>query len=106
MHFVYKKSYHVFDKTGNAVYTSEYSIPRDNYYRVGTEWKNGRCINQKEVCVEFDQASKSANENTKINGVIYHVFDPSGKIVFSAKQKLILLSYKKRGVKNVNWYTD
>lgn len=101
----FKKSYYVFDNSGNAVYTAEYTTPKDNYYRVGTDWKNGTCINQKFTTVSIDDACLSANDNTKITGMIHHVFDPSGKVVFSAKKKLILLSYKKRGNKNVNWYT-
>ena len=48
-----------------------------------------------------------ANEETKSLGVIHHVFNSTGKVVFSAKKKLVLLSYKnkKAGVKNANWYT-
>ena len=103
----YKKTYYVFDKNGNAVYTSEYTSPKDNYYRVGTEWNNGTCINQKFIGVNFDEACEAANENTKQFGNIYHVFDSTGRIVFSAKKKLILLSYKKRSVnKNADWYTQ
>lgn len=101
----YKKSYHVFDKHGNAVYTAEYTIPRDNYYRVGTDWKSGACINQKMTSTDLEQSIACANDNTKITGIIHHVYGPSGNIVFSSKKKLVLLSYKKRGTKNVNWYT-
>ena len=101
----YKKSYHVFDKIGNAVYTSEYSAPKDNYYRVGTDWKNGACINQKFSSTNIDLAREQANVNTKTYGVIYNVYDPSGKVVFSSKKKLTLLSLKKRGNKNDSWYT-
>ena len=102
----YKKSCYIFDEKGNAVYTAEYNIPKDNYYRVGTDWKNGLCINQKYTCVNFDEACENANNNTKQYGLIYNVYDPSGKVVFSAKKKLTLLSYKKRSVnKNASWYT-
>lgn len=100
-----KKSYYVFDKSGNVIYSIEYATPKDNYFRVGTDWKNGVCINQKLSSTNFNQACASANDNTKLTGVIHHVFDPSGKVVFSAKKKLILLSYKKKGNKNVNWYS-
>ena len=99
------KTYHVFDNSGNAVYSAEYSCPRDNYYRVGTEWKNGKCVNQKLFTADRDKACDAANDNTKIDGVVYSVYDPSGKVVFTAKKKLILLSYKKRGTKNVDWYS-
>lgn len=101
----YKKTYHVFDKVGNVVCSIEYTMPKDSYYRVGTDWRNGTCINQKLACTNIDQASVCANESTKLTGFIHHVYDPSGKIVFSAKKKLILLSYKKRGIKNADWYT-
>lgn len=59
------------------------------------------------VCVDFDHACKIANELTKTVGEVHHVFDSMGNIVFSAKKKLILLSYKnkKAGTKNANWYT-
>ena len=101
----YKKSYHIFDKNGSAVYTSEYSAPKDNYYRVGTDWKNNVCINQKFSSTDIDLARDQANINTKTYGVIYNVYDPSGKVVFSSKKKLTLLSLKKRGNKNDSWYT-
>lgn len=101
----FKKSYYVFDKDGNAIYTAEYKIPKDNFYRVGTEWKNGVCINQKYYCVNLDEACKVANENTKLTGVIHNVYDPTGKLVFSSKKKLTLLSNKKRKViENADWY--
>ena len=99
------KTYYVFDKEGNAVYTAEYNIPKDNYYRVGTDFKNKKCINQKYYTVNLDEACKVANDNTKTTGMIHNVYDPSGKIVFSSKKKLTLLSYKKREVnKNADWY--
>lgn len=101
----YNKTYHVFDKMGNDVYTAEYNIPKDNYYRVGTEWKNGRCINQKYYCVNLDDACKKANENTKTTGVIHNVYNPTGKVVFSSKKKLTLLSKKREVNRNADWYT-
>ena len=101
----YKKTYYVFDKSGNVVYTAEYSTPKDNLYRVGTEWKNGTCINQKFTSIYINEASESANDNTKITGIVHHVFDPSGRVVFSAKKKLTLLSLRKRGNKNDSWYS-
>ena len=93
-----RKTFHVFDKDGNAVYTSEFNHPRDNYYRVGTEWKNGNCINQRCSCVSRDEACICANNSTKTYGVVHHVYDPTGKIIFSAKTKLTLFAKKKRGV--------
>lgn len=100
------KTYHVFDKEGNVIYTAEYNIPRDNYYRVGTEWKNGRCINQKYYTVNLDEACRVSNEYTKNTGIVHNVYHPSGMIVFMSKKKLTLLSYKKRKVnKNADWYT-
>ena len=101
----HKKTYYVFDEKGNALFTSEYRVPKDNYYRVGTEWKNGRCINQKYFTINLDDACKNANDNTKSTGMIHNVYSPSGKLVFSSKKKLTLLSYKKREVnKNADWY--
>ena len=98
-----KKTYYVFDNHGNTVYTSNYSTPKDNFYRIGTEWKDGKCINQKSSTVNRDEAERIANEQTKLTGVIHHVFDPSGKVIFSAKKKLTL--FKLRGDKNVDWYS-
>lgn len=100
----YNKTYHVFDDNGNVVYTSEYTTPKDNYFRIGTDWKNGICINQKFTCTDFNLACKNADINTKLYGVVYNVYDPSGKIIFSSKKKLTLLSLKKRGNKNDSWY--
>lgn len=100
-----KKTYYVFDKQGNDVYTAEYTSPKDNYYRVGTEWRNGMCIDQKFSSIDLNKAIESANDNTKLTGVIHHIFDPSGKVVFSAKKKLTLFSLRKRGNKNDSWYS-
>lgn len=52
----------------------------------------------------FDTACECANERTKTHGVVHHVYDTNGNIIFSSKKKLILLSLKKRGVKNADWY--
>jgi hypothetical protein len=101
----YKKTCYVFDNDGRVIYTAEYTIPKDNCFRVGTDWRNGVCINQKVSCPCIDEAIESANTNTKLYGVVYNVYDPSGKIVFTAKKKLTLLSLKKRGNKDVSWYT-
>lgn len=92
-----KKSFYVFDKEGNVIYKAEYSMPKDNYYRVGTDWRGAVCINQRGTFINRDEAEKIANESTKLYGMVHNVYDPSGKIIFSAKKKLILLSYKKRG---------
>ena len=51
----FKKSYYVFNNNGDVIYTSEYSSPKDNFYRVGTEWRNGVCINQKIMTTKLYQ---------------------------------------------------
>ena len=71
-------------------------------YQVGTNFESA-CGNY----TNLDDACLHANEQTKTLGEIHHVYDITGKVVFSAKKKLVLLSYKnkKAGVKNANWYT-
>lgn len=56
-------------------------------------------------CADWDSARDFANSQTKYHGVIHHVYNKNGEIVFSAKKKLTLLSNKKRGNRNVDWYS-
>ena len=80
----------------------EESIVSDKYYRVGTGWKNGTCINNSGSYVVRDQAINAANTATKNTGVVHNVYDPTGKIIFTAKTKLTLFAKKKRGARYVN----
>ena len=53
---------------------------------------------------DYDDACNTADEQTKNTGIVHHVYNTYDEIVYSAKKKLTLL-YKKRGNKNVNWYS-
>jgi hypothetical protein len=71
----------------------------DKNYYVGTEFEDSYPVEK------LDDAIKESNENTKINGVVHNVYNSTGKIVFTSKKKLTLLSNKKRKVnKNADWY--
>ena len=69
-------------------------------YRVGIDHP----IDER-VFNNWESARDDANNQTKLTGMIHHVYDANNNIVFSAKKKLTLLSHKKRGNRNVNWYS-
>lgn len=77
----------------------------ESKFTVATGLVDGSFIGRKTATDDLDSACKIANEQTKLTGEIHSVFNSDGFVVFTAKKKLVLLSYKKRGNKNVNWYT-
>ena len=74
----------------------------ESYYTVATSVSLGKFINKCGNFVTRDQAINRANSATIETGVIHNVYDPTGKIIFTAKTKLTLFSKKKRGVNYVN----
>ena len=74
----------------------------ESYYTVATGLKLGKFIDKCGNFVTRDQAIKKANSTTIETGVIHHVYDPTGKIIFTAKNKLTLFAKKKRGAYYVN----
>lgn len=74
-------------------------------YEIATDLVNGQKIGYKESTNDLDLACNIANNETKNTGVVHHVYNDQGFVVFSAKKKLTLLTNKKRGNKNVNWYS-
>ena len=83
----FKKSHYVFDNEGNIIFAAEYSDPKDNFYRVGTAWSRGICINQKGAFSVATNARNLANSLTKKTGTIYFVFDPTGKVIYTGSKK-------------------
>lgn len=59
----------------------------DNFYRVGTAWKNSKCINQTGAYTDFENAKKEAKNQSTAKKKSYYVFDGSGKKVYTAKYK-------------------
>lgn len=57
----------------------------DNFYRTGTSWKNGKCVNQTGAYTELDNAKKEADNKAKSKKKTYYVFDSTGKKVYTAK---------------------
>lgn len=82
-----KKTYHVFDSMGVIVYTETYKEPvkTNILYKVGTAWKNGRCIEQKGAFVNLLCAKSSANGARNTFKKSHYVFDNEGNIIFSAE---------------------
>lgn len=74
-------------------------------FKVSTNIVNGQMIEFKGGFNDLESACQLANEETKKTGVIHNVYNDQGFVVFSAKKKLTLLTNKKRGNKNVNWYS-
>ena len=74
-------------------------------YEIATDLTDGQTVNYKTGTNDFDEACKIANDETKNTGLVHHVYNDQGFVVFSAKKKLTLLTNKKRGNKNVNWYS-
>ena len=70
---------------------SDYN-PTDNdtsdvtsYYRVGTDWKDGKCVGQIGAFVSLENAKNAANNASM--SVSYKVYDDNGKIVYSASER-------------------
>lgn len=63
----------------------EISADTDNFYRVGTSWKNGKCVNQIGAYTSLTNAKKKAKEKAAANKKNYYVYDGSGKKVYTAK---------------------
>lgn len=74
-------------------------------YEVATDYVDGKPVNFISGTNDLDTACQLANNETKRTGIIHHVYNDQGFVVFSAKKKLTLLTNKKRGNKNVNWYS-
>ena len=51
----------------------------DKFYRVGTAWKNGNCVNQIGAYTNLDNAKKKAGDYG------FKVFDENGNVVYTAK---------------------
>lgn len=60
----------------------EESKPASVKYRVGTDWKDGKCVGQIGAYNVLEYAKDAANKNTK-----YKVFDENGKVVYQKKEE-------------------
>lgn len=68
----------------NRIYNEQYGEKKNeevvaDMYRVGTDWKDGKCINQKGAYTSKDNAIKQC----KSLGSPYKVFDAKGVVVYS-----------------------
>lgn len=66
------------------IYKEKYAADEE-MYRVGTDWKDGKCVDQKGAYTILENAKKSVDEL----GNSYKVFDKSGKVVYELKQEEI-----------------
>lgn len=81
-----KTSYYVYDADFKVVYSAEYLTKASEYFRVGTKWKDGKCINQKGAFKDAKNATTTANQYTKSTNTTYYVFTPNGKIYYTGKR--------------------
>lgn len=63
-------------------------------YRVGTDWENGKCINQVGAYSVLDNAKKTANETSEDKKATYKVFNSKGEVIYTKEYKTE--SYKVR----------
>lgn len=56
-----------------------------SYYRVGTAWSSGKCVNQHGAFTVLSNAKTDADAAAKSNKKNYYVFDEAGKSVYTAK---------------------
>lgn len=68
----------------NRIYNEQYANKKNeevllDMYRIGTDWKDGKCVNQKGAYSNKDNAIKQC----KALGTSYKVFDPKGVVIFS-----------------------
>lgn len=69
--------------TGKVVFPTE-TAPTTavSYYRIGTAWENGACVNQKGAYTNL------SNAKNKCDGLYgYKIFDENGKIVYTSQLK-------------------
>lgn len=75
-----KSGYKVFDWDGNVIFpVVEAPTTSISYYRVGTAWKDGKCVKQLGAYTNLDNAKKKADDYG------FKVFDNNGNIVYTAK---------------------
>lgn len=72
----------------NRIYKEKYAKKEEPetpevIYRVGTAWKDGKCVNQDNAFTNKDNAIKRVNSL----GDKYKVFDPNGNIVYEIKKE-------------------
>lgn len=60
----------------------------DAWYRVGTDWIDGKCINQIGAYIDLEMAKTACDENDG-----YLVYDYSGKVVYGEKVKKKIKTY-------------
>lgn len=65
-------------------------------YRVGTAWKNGKCVNQTNAYSSLENAKKEADKQTAAHGVIYYVFDATSNAVYKPSNLPISKEYMVR----------
>ena len=81
-----KVSYYVYDANFKVVYSAEYLSKASEYFRVGTKWKGGKCLNQKGAFKDSRNAINTANQYTNSTNVTHYVFTPNGKIYYTGKR--------------------
>lgn len=70
-------NYYVFNSVGRIVYPEL----KNQLYRVGTSWNNGKCINQHGAFKEMSNAIADCKQAASDNDRVYYVFDNTGKVV-------------------------
>ena len=59
-------------------------IDKKEIYRVGTDWKNNKCVNQVEAFSILKNAKNLANKTAKSKKKTYKVFNSKGKVIYTA----------------------
>lgn len=70
--------------TNTSTNNSTSSSTKSTLYRVGTEWKDGKCVNQDGAYASLDNAKKRVDALAKSGKTGYHVFDDKGVSVYPA----------------------
>lgn len=70
--------------TNTSTNNSTSSSTKSTLYRVGTEWKNGKCVNQDGAYASLDNAKKRVDALAQSGKTGYHVFDNKGVSVYPA----------------------
>ena len=90
------------EKHVEVIKPKEFVEVHESYYTVASGLKFGNFINRCGNFVTRDQAIKKANSATIETGIVHNVYDPTGKIIFTAKTKLTLFAKKKGRAQYVN----
>lgn len=86
------KTYYVFEDDGDVVYAAkvEVSLPaEDELYRIGTGWKDGKCVNQHNAFTVYENALEDYQDAQEASPLLqYFIYNKKGEIVYPDEKNI------------------